>query len=455
MKKRKPMAKTSARNKGQPSSAVTNKATGKTPTSTKLASKETSKNSANQNPDLSVNVNETSNPQGLAKSGSKVKPVSPAEAKKSALGAANSSANPTQSAELQTLIPAQANQVTLTPLPGASSLDKNTKARGKQSSKVLTSITPADRQQGLPVADPAIKESLAKKPAGSLQSPLRIFQYYQENWQKELLDPNFVALSGIKNNSEFQEFAVFEKLAKSEYVQGAKLWGALSWRFAETTGMAGADLIKYITAHPGADVYFCNPFPHNEALFQNGWLQGETAHANFLALSQAVFQVTGLPVDELTSITSSDHYASCNYFIASPKFWNVYLAWVANVIAQANKKLPAKVRDLMHSAPPGNSGAHPGATYVTFMIERLFPVFMKTAGKSFQGHKIPLPERNRELNVHLKLLREMKDVAHKTKSAWLAACWINYRNLYCTQASGKTWCNKYLRTISPAEIKFS
>lgn len=362
----------------------------------------------------------------------------------------------TPATNVQTLIPASANQVTLTPAPVASPASKNAKGRAKSSANpAVSQITPADNPQGLPIADSGIKETLAKKPAGSLQSPLRIFQYYQETWQRELLDPNFVALSGMKNNSEFQEFAIFEKLSKSEYIKGAQLWGALSWRFTETTGMAGADLIKYISSHPGSDVYFCNPYPHNEALFHNGWLQGETAHANFLAISQAVFQVTGLPVDELTSITASDHYASCNYLIATPKFWNVYLAWVANVISQANKKLPAKVRDLMHSAPPGDNGAHPGATYVTFIIERLFPVFMKTAGKTFQGHKIPLPERNRELNVHLKLLREMKDVAHKTKSAWLAACWINYRNLYCTQASGKAWCNKYLRTISPTEIKFS
>jgi hypothetical protein len=338
------------------------------------------------------------------------------------------------------------------------SLASSTSEAGKVSLSAIPRVkdvsTAADPKT-LPKADQKVQESLAKKPAGSLQSPLRIFQIYYEAWQRELLDPNFAALDNSKGNSEFLEFAVFEKLAKSDYVKGAQLWGALSWRFTEKTGMSGEDLIKYIKGHPNADVYYCNPFPHNEALFHNMWLQGETTHPQFLALSQAVFQVTGLPQEELTAMMSSEHYSAANYFVATPKFWNAYLPWVMNVMSLANKKLPPKVRDLLHSAQADDRGLHQGASYVPFIVERLFPVFMKTAGKSLKAHKVPLPERERELNVHLKLLREMKDVAHKTNSAWLAACWVNYRNLYLTQANGKAWCTKYLRAITPTDIKFS
>lgn len=306
----------------------------------------------------------------------------------------------------------------------------------------------------IPKADPQLEQNLAKKPAGSLQSALRLFQIYYEPWQRELLDPNFAALDNSKSDSELLEFAVFEKLAKSDYVKGAQLWGALSWRFTEKTGMSGADWVKAIVANPGADVYYCDPFPHNEALFHNLWLQGETTHPQFLALCQAIFQVTGLPVDELTSVTPSNEFSAANYFVGSPKFWNAYLAWVSNVLSTANKKLPPKVRDLMHSKQADDRGLHNGATYVPFIVERLFPLFMRTVGKDLKGFKIALPERERELNVHLKLLREMKDVAHKTKSAWLVACWVNYRNLYLTQTNSKEWCNKHLRNITPADIKF-
>jgi hypothetical protein len=58
------------------------------------------------------------------------------------------------------------------------------------------------------------------------------------------------------------------------------------------------------------------------------------------------------------------------------------------------------------------------------------------------------------MNVHLRLLREMKDVAHRTRSAWLAACWVNYRNLYFSQSNGKEWCATHLRNVTPTTVRF-
>ena len=309
--------------------------------------------------------------------------------------------------------------------------------------------------QAAPGAEPKLHERLAKDPMGSLRSPIRIFQIYYESWQRELLEPNFAALDNSKSRSELLEFAVFEQLAKSEHVKGAQLWGALSWRFSEKTGMSGADWVKAIEANPGADVYYCNPFPHNEALFHNYWLQGETAHPHFVALSRGVFQVAGLPAEAITSLASSEQFSSANCFVGTARFWAAYLPWVSQVLSAANKKLPPKVRDLLHSSQADARDLHKGATYVPFIVERLFPVFMSTAGKQLKAHKIALPERERELNVHLKLLREMKDVAIRTKSVWLAACWVNYRNLYLTQTNSKEWCKKYLPLITPTEIQFA
>lgn len=333
------------------------------------------------------------------------------------------------------------------------------KSKGKAGSKGTGKTNgidlPSAATETLPKTDSGLEKDLAKKPAGSIKSPLRIFQVYYEGWQRDLLDPNFSGLDNSKSDSETKEFAVYEQLLASDYVKDAQLWGALSWRFAEMTGMSGGDLIKSIQSHPGNDVYFCNPYPQNEALFHNGWQQGETAHPQFLAMAKAVFEVTGLPVEELTSISSSDLFSSTHFMVATPQFWQEYLPWVKNVLSMANKKLPPKVRDLMHSKLADERNLHNGATYVPFIVERLFPVFMKTEGKSLKPYKIPLPERERELNVHLKLLREMKDVAYRTKSAWLGVCWANYRNLYFAQVNGKEWCDKYLRAITPTEIKFS
>ena len=288
---------------------------------------------------------------------------------------------------------------------------------------------------------------------GSVKSPLRIFQIYYESWQRDLLDPSFAAIDNSGLKSELEEFLVLERLAKSDYVKGAKLWGALSWRFTERTGMKSAEWVAAIQADRGKDVYFFDPEPVNEALFHNLWLQGEIAHPRFLEVCVAFFKATKLPLETLSAIVPGDQYATANYFVGTPRFWELYLPWVAELFKVGNKNMPPKERDLMHAK--ATDGAHKGMSLMPFILERLFPIFMKTAGKELSYQKIALPALDAQLNVHLKLLREAKNLAHSSKSAWLAALWVNYRNLYFIQTNGKDWCAKNLRRITPLDIKFS
>jgi len=312
----------------------------------------------------------------------------------------------------------------------------------------------AVQQAPTPAVESKFETNLAKQPPRALNSPIRIFQIYFEPWQRELLDPAFYPLDNSRGASELMEFAVFEQLQKNAATQGAALWGALSWRFGEKTGMLGSDWVKQILDHPGNDVYFCNPHTHNEAIFHNMWLQGETSHPNFLDITRAFFQAAGLDEKEIMSIHPSSIYSAANYFVATPEFWARFIPYVRKVLVTADKKLPPMVRDVLHSKVADDKGLHGGATYIPFIVERLFGLFMRTEAKDLKGYKIALPERERELNVHLKLLREMKDVAHRTQSAWLAACWVNYRNLYLSQTNTKAWCDKYLRAITPTEVRF-
>ncbi len=305
-----------------------------------------------------------------------------------------------------------------------------------------------------PAVEGKLENKLAKEPPRALNSPIRIFQIYFEGWQRELLDPAFYPLDNSRSTSELMEFNVFEQLQRNAATQGATLWGALSWRFAEKTGMQGAELVKQIVDHPGYDVYFCNPHPYNEALYHNMWVQGEVSHPQFLELIRQFYAAAGLDDKELRTIESSGNYSAANYFVASPRFWELFIPFVKRVLVTADKALDSKVRDMLHSKVADDKGLHAGATYIPFIVERLFTTFMRSDGKGLKSFKVALPERERELNVHLKLLREMKDVAHRTQSAWLAACWVNYRNLYMSQTNGKEWCEKYLRAITPNEIKF-
>lgn len=285
--------------------------------------------------------------------------------------------------------------------------------------------------------------------------PLRIFQIHYADWHRPLLDPAFVPLDNGGVPDELLEFAVFESLARSEQVRGAELWGALSWRFAEKTGLSGAGLVAAIAAAPGHAVYYCNPFPHNEALYHNLWVQGETAHPDFLILVRALFAAAGVGNDETLLVEPSTAFSTANYFVGSPAFWAAYLPFVRRIIAAVDRDLPAEVQAALHSNAGDVRGTHGGASYLPFIVERLFALFMRTDGAGLSAHKIALPAVEATMDVHLVMLRDLKDAACKARSPWLAACWANYRSLYLKQHHGKAWCAKFLRAITPADIRFA
>ena len=297
-----------------------------------------------------------------------------------------------------------------------------------------------------------LERNLAKQPPRARNSPIRVFQMYAESWQRELLDSAFYALDVSRVDQHTLDLSVWTQLQANPATQGAQLWGAVSWRFAERTGMNGADWVRQIEAQPGADVYFSSADGQHEAVFHNPWLQAETQHPRFLELARAFFEANGLPLEHINAISPSPVAATGGMLVATPAFWSAYIPWLRKLLVTADKRMPPALRDAMHAPIPGADPV--GLSYLPVIIDRLLPVFLRTEGQAFKVTRIALPERDRELNVHQKLLREMKDVAHRTQSAWLAACWVNYRNLYLGQTQSKPWIQKYLRTITPTEIKF-
>jgi hypothetical protein len=306
-----------------------------------------------------------------------------------------------------------------------------------------------------PPPAPVPAQALAAKPRTAAASNIRIFQIYFDEQHKPHLDRDFEAYDNSGDKSPLLEFNVFDKLARSGDLKGVDLWGALSWKFGQKFGMSGAEFKREIQSKPGYDVYFCNPHPSTEAIYHNLWLQGETAHPNFIMLCKEIFEVAGLPTSILTEVQPSAEFASANYFVATPAFWDAYLPFIRSILEAADKKLSPKSRAMLYSTAADHKGLHANVSYIPFVIERLFAVFLKSAGKKFRAQKIVPKQPVEGLNVHLKLLSEMKDVAHRTKSMWLAACWVNYRNLYLSNIYGAEWAKKYIRKITPNSVTFS
>lgn len=306
-------------------------------------------------------------------------------------------------------------------------------------------LLPHESQPSAPDLPPA---------APAQQPPVRVFQRYFEPWQRELIDPAFRPLEVGQSTTDAVEFAVLARLRRHEATAGAALWGLLPWRFTELTGMLGSDWVREIEANPGADLYFCNPWPAQEAVHYNLWCQGEAVHPRFIELGRAFLEAAGLPASDLSVIHPPGRFAVADCLVASPAFWDSYLPFVDRALAQAQRQMPPALRELMHQKLNQEGSLHGRSTYLPLILDRLLPLFLQTVGSAFRTHRIALPERDRELNVHQRLLREMRDMACQTKSAWLAACWVNYRNLYLSQTESKEWIKQHLRAITPAEVRF-
>ncbi len=365
---------------------------------------------------------------------------------------ASKAATPAKKAR-KTAAPAKSTTPTLTEVVKATKKAVAPKAPKRTGKSAPGPKSVAMQGPSTPGVEGALESKLAKQPPRALNSPIRVFQMYAESWQRELLDSAVYALDVSRVDQHTLDLSVWTQLQANSATQGAQLWGAVSWRFAERTGMNGADWVRQIEAQPGADVYFSGADGQHEAVFHNPWLQAETQYPRFLELARAFFEANGLPLEQLSAISPSPVAATGGMLVATPAFWAAYIPWLRKLLVTADKRMPPALRDLMHAPIPGGDPLLQ-LSYLPVIIDRLLPVFLRTEGQAFKVTRIALPERDRELNVHQKLLREMKDVAHRTQSAWLAACWVNYRNLYLGQTQSKPWIQKYLRTITPTEIKF-
>ena len=93
--------------------------------------------------------------------------------------------------------------------------------------------------------------------------------------------------------------------------------------------------------------------------------------------------------------------------------------------------------------------AYGNETYLGLISRNLFPFYLSRYGSESKALKVLLPTRESRLNEHVRTLRHLREASVQSKSAWLAAAWLNYRNLYLLGVNGRAWCDQNLPLISP------
>ncbi|MCE2680774.1 MAG: hypothetical protein LW629_10075 [Burkholderiales bacterium] len=255
---------------------------------------------------------------------------------------------------------------------------------------------------------------------------IRIFQIFFNPAQVKHLDKEFVPFDNCGQTDPLLEVGVFRRLYGSQAVLEADLWGAVSWKFTQKSGVSAAQWLTFIKDNPGHDVYFCNPNPEIEALFENPWIQGESAHPNFLGVSHAVLKTLGFPIDFLTMPVHSKYVCTANYFVGNHRFWGAYNQFL-NTVCKAIENLPPTTRKVLCNVSADPNGVHNGATYLPFFMERLFGLFLAQHQNSLSSLKLMFEYPSDAHGQHLENLRCVKDHAVDLKSNALMKVWSDYR----------------------------
>ena len=141
----------------------------------------------------------------------------------------------------------------------------------------------------------------------------------------------------------------------------------------------------------------------------------------------------------------------CNYFVGRPSFWAAYLPFVAQALARAEASMPTAQLARLHSTEADWELTHNASTYVPFIVERLFTVFLRTAGRHLTAQQVRLPPREALMHPALDELRTMKNVAILSRSTRILALWQQKRMDYLRQYPAD-WCEEHLSRLMAAPV---
>lgn len=159
-----------------------------------------------------------------------------------------------------------------------------------------------------------------------MKSNIFLYQICYQNDHIESLDPDFMVLENRENlRPDWREYwPIRNYLLKSDLDEEC-YYGFMSPKFSQKTGLRGADVKSFISAHSGADIFTFSPQADMGALFLNVFEQGDTFDPGFFATVQELLIYFGYSVDLKSLVMDSRQVVFSNFIVARPAFWREWL----------------------------------------------------------------------------------------------------------------------------------
>jgi len=266
---------------------------------------------------------------------------------------------------------------------------------------------------------------------------MKIFQIYFDPVQKQHCDPAFTPYNNTANpNPKLQEWLIwksfYEGMKSGVLSEELDLWGFVSWRFKQKTNLDGQSIVDWIESNPGYDVYLINPAIVNEAVFANGWEQGEYYHPGISATANKFLSNAGYAdynVNEVLLDRTRMGFAT--YFVATRKFWDGYMAFSNLLFTQAEQD-PKIKQEIFGDGLSGYS-RDASLPMFAFINERLVGTYMdlqESKVLAYQYTADTVADKYQPYFGDISALSNLKVLINQYESDELYTIWNHYRHKF-------------------------
>lgn len=199
--------------------------------------------------------------------------------------------------------------------------------------------------------------------------------YYSEQTQREN-DPGFIGLNNLANERpDWREYWPVRNYLLNTTLNENDYYGFFSPKFKAKTNLDATVVHEFISEHGGeADVLLFSPFFDQGAFYLNIFEQGAKAHKGITEAFQGGVALISPEVDLATLVMDSRNIVFCNYFVAKPAFWKLWLECCELLFTAAEENKTTLATSL--NANSRHDGSF--APNKVFVIERIASLLLST-----------------------------------------------------------------------------
>ena len=204
---------------------------------------------------------------------------------------------------------------------------------------------------------------------------ISIYQPFYKPGLLERLDRGFVALDWMANPEPAKrELALHEHILNSRLYEQSRLTGVLSPKFFAKTNLHSAQVYEWISCNPGYDIYLISGTPFVPYANWNTIERNNGQTRTFEIRMRSLCRQIGLPLSEPFGRQTNANCCSCNYWIASPGFWERWGRDVVRPLGELSRGEDSLFASANYAAP-----ASP-VYLLTLIYERLIDHYISHYG---------------------------------------------------------------------------